>query len=132
MQRELNRIPVEMNRDAQEQLERLKAELGQAASSEERIRQEVERWANPILDAVQTLKRRLHNLLHQAGYPRYHQPLENRSPKVGRSRTIIFFQVLFSFSLSIFALCACFNSDFVLIYFAGTRKRMIFLKACDQ
>jgi hypothetical protein len=48
--------------------EAFKSELGQAASREERIRQEVERWANPILDAVRGLQNRLENILHNDGY----------------------------------------------------------------
>jgi hypothetical protein len=39
-----------------------KEELIQATSREERIRQEVERWANPILDAVRSLQGRLTNV----------------------------------------------------------------------
>jgi hypothetical protein len=38
------------------------------AASAERVRQEIERWANPILDAVNSLQNRLNNILKHEGY----------------------------------------------------------------
>lgn len=38
------------------------------AAREERLRQELIRWANPILGAVYDLESRLHNLLHSGGH----------------------------------------------------------------
>jgi hypothetical protein len=41
------------------------SQLLAASSREERIRQEIERWANPILDAVEGLEARLNNILSE-------------------------------------------------------------------
>jgi hypothetical protein len=44
-------------------------ELEQQRDRESRIRQEILRWANPILAAVEDLSQRLKNILQRAGYP---------------------------------------------------------------
>ena len=50
------------------ELERLKAGVAAGAAREERVRQEIERWANPIAGAVGDLKARLHNIQSRDGY----------------------------------------------------------------
>ncbi len=52
----------------QTDLEEYKLKLASNASREERLRNEVLHWANPILGAVRDLKGRLHNILHQEAY----------------------------------------------------------------
>ena len=48
--------------------EKIKARIQSELSSDERIRQEIILWANPILNAVQTIDYRLDNILNHAGY----------------------------------------------------------------
>jgi hypothetical protein len=50
------------------QLEIFRAEVKDSSSKTDRIREEVVRWANPILAAVDDLQRRLENILQHEGY----------------------------------------------------------------
>lgn len=49
-------------------LEVLKAGIVAGAARDERVRKEIERWANPILGAVLDLKGRIHNIQRMNGY----------------------------------------------------------------
>jgi hypothetical protein len=80
LKRESDLILAEINRRTQQALvdqkaasDRLmtafQAQLTSAASREERIRREAERWANPILGAVRDLLARLENILEDEAYP---------------------------------------------------------------
>ena len=71
---------AEIDRDTKESLQRQQHEFSlqqQAAQARgiadaarvERARQEIERWANPILGAVRELRSRLGNILRHTGYP---------------------------------------------------------------
>jgi hypothetical protein len=51
-----------------EQMETFKRTLDTRFARDDRIRQEVMRWANPILGAVTHLHRRLQDILHDRGY----------------------------------------------------------------
>ena len=50
------------------ELEEYRQNLEKQASTEERIKDEIIRWANPILEAVKNLEGRLNNILQYQGY----------------------------------------------------------------
>jgi hypothetical protein len=59
---------LEQKADFDRQMEALKSELATKAARVERLRQEVIRWANPILGSVMSLQRRLDVVLNEEGY----------------------------------------------------------------
>lgn len=62
--REIERL----RHEHQIEVERLRSAIQAEAASDERIRSEVIKWANPILDAVQMLEARLGNIVEHEGY----------------------------------------------------------------
>ncbi|MBC7803954.1 MAG: hypothetical protein H7Y16_08790 [Candidatus Parcubacteria bacterium] len=80
LQRDADLQRAEIDRRAKEQLQQQQHQLSllqqdaqtrnrTQAEQAERTRQEIERWANPILGAVRELRARLENILENAGYP---------------------------------------------------------------
>lgn len=56
-------------------------ELGQQTRAQDRLREEVLRWANPVLDAVEGLESRLDNILTKGLYQALHKDRKNRRVK---------------------------------------------------
>jgi hypothetical protein len=67
LKRESDLILAKVARDTQQRLLEFQSQLLAASSSQERIREEIEHWANPILDAVEGLEFRLNNILFENG-----------------------------------------------------------------
>jgi hypothetical protein len=68
------------------------------AASAERVRQEIERWANPILDAANSLQSRLNDILKNQGYL-------NLSPKTKESSAKRSFDYNYFMPSTVFLFC---------------------------
>lgn len=66
--------------DFQAELEQKKAALAEKTAEQTRIREEVFRWANPILGAVTDLSHRLDNILNDHGYYALSKESESKIP----------------------------------------------------
>jgi len=84
------KVLIEYKSSTDHMMAKFQAQLLAAASREERIRQEVERWANPILDAVQGLEARITNILDRQGYIALSAATEKEIPP-GWSITHVYF-----------------------------------------
>lgn len=65
---ELDQAIADRRAQVDEKLRRLDATLIDRRSFDERVRAEIERWANPILGSVQALSNRLDNILFDDGF----------------------------------------------------------------
>jgi hypothetical protein len=83
-----------------ESLALYKKKLDVTAKSDERIRAEIIAWANPIRDASESLKRRLHNILDNQGHvaltPGYANPEWSISYEYFQTSTLYLFGRYFS------------------------------------
>jgi hypothetical protein len=59
---------IDLKGQLDQKLEALRSVLAADTARTDRIRQEVVRWANPILGSVEELQRRLRNILHDGGF----------------------------------------------------------------
>ena len=66
--RDLEARRAELEHEGARAVERLRAELTRDAERTDHLHDEIRRWANPILDAVDGLLGRLGNLLHNEGW----------------------------------------------------------------
>jgi hypothetical protein len=69
---------LEVRAEFDRQIETFRTELATRTALAERIRQEIVRWANPILGAVMELHRRLDNILKNEGYLALSPTVEKR------------------------------------------------------
>jgi hypothetical protein len=60
------------------QMEAFRSQLMMRTAAFDRIRQEISRWANPILGAIEDLCGRIHNILHDGGYLALSQDSQDR------------------------------------------------------
>ena len=75
--RRLNALGIEGEKEVADH----QAILAERAGEKERIRQELLRWANPVLDAVEGLESRLDNILNKGLYQALHKDRKNRRVK---------------------------------------------------
>jgi hypothetical protein len=68
LKRETDSALMERKSEFDRQMEAFKIELATQTALADRIREEVARWANPILDSVRQLQGRLKNILFDDGY----------------------------------------------------------------
>lgn len=66
--RDLESRRAELQQEGARAVERLRAELTRDAEHTDHLHDEIRRWANPILDAVDGLLGRLRNFLHDEGW----------------------------------------------------------------
>lgn len=92
------------------QLEIFKSDFASRAVRSQRIRQDLERWVNPILRAVMELQRRLDNILKNEGYLALSPDAKNKVNNKW-SRVSAFSRALFSSSLNISAGFSCLRID---------------------
>ncbi len=81
--------------------------LAAGTARADRIREQVVRWANPILGSVMDLTNRLQNVLRNEGYFALSPETEGRSTRIGRSATVTFCQARFICFASTFARSDC-------------------------
>jgi hypothetical protein len=62
-------IVITLQEAADKHLEVFKSDLATRSAKDDRIREVVLRWSNPILSAIEDLEHRLDNILNQRGYP---------------------------------------------------------------
>jgi len=75
---ELEAYKAALKAEYDQQLARFQADLGIAVASIDRRRQEIVRWANPVLTAIEELQRRLDNILLSDGWLALSKENENR------------------------------------------------------
>lgn len=69
LKKEYEQFKSDLTTQHKRELKKFERQLESEASAEDRIRQEILRWANPVLEAVLHLQSRLDNILHDHAYP---------------------------------------------------------------
>jgi len=125
----LERQMLEDKHQAELEVERFRRQLESETTMAERIRIEVVRWANPILDAVTTLEKRLDNILKNGG----HTVLDKERAKEVDENWSITFDYFFPSTLYLFAQYFCWVrmmlERFSFEVFESERHQKIFFEA---